>query len=161
MRIDVVLSGGRGRLSKVSAKTSSGSIKRTVANSNSMVSNLKNVNKSVSQIGSFMSGGGSGALSGISKAIPIIGMIYAGMQVADKVISFGSKIYQAHSGEDMLTSNIGAYAKTGSSLGMNIVSGFIENRLFVAPRITRQNYALDYNREIYNYNAFGEKNKIR
>jgi hypothetical protein len=160
MDINVRLYGGRGggRQGKVSAKATSKGSKMAMAGANPTVANLKGINKGVSQLGSFMSGS-SGALASVFTNVPVVGMIYAGMQAVDKTISFGTRIYQAHSGENMLSSNIRAYSKTGASLGLNIVAGGIQNRLFVAPQINRQNLALDYGREIYNFNAFGEKNK--
>ena len=152
------MGGGRGKNSKMSAKGSSYNSKQTMMSANTMVANLKGLNKSVSQMGSFMSGG-TGMMASAFTKVPIVGMIYAGLQTLDKIASFGSRIYQAHSGENMLSSNIKAYSKTGASLGLNIVAGGIENRLFAIPQINRQNLALDYGREIYGLNAYGEKNK--
>lgn len=156
MDINVRLYGKKSRnprQNKISARGTSNNTKRIIEK----VSSLKTVNSSVSQITNIM-GGNAGAMA---SAVPVVGMVYAAMQFIDKGIGTGTDIYQAHSGEKMLSSNIKAFSKTAVMVGMNITAGFIENRLLAAPTIYRQNLSLDYGREIYNFNAFGEKNKIR
>ena len=156
MDINVRLGGSgskNARQQKLSAKSTH--------SSNKTVMQLKRLSKGVSAMTGFASGN-AGALIGVaSGSIPIVGSIMLALGSLDRVFSFGVNIYEAHSGESMLSSNMKAYGKTGSSLGLNLVSGFISNRLTEMPRIHRANLALNYNQEIYNMNAYGEKNKVR
>jgi len=80
--------------------------------------------------------------------------------VSDKTVDLGSKLYQVHTGEDMLISNFKARYNTISSGGKNILMGYIDNILFTRPQIRRQNNMLDYGREIYLKNVENEKNQF-
>lgn len=151
--------GGSSRHNKLSGKKTSVNFKSFSMSGQGI--SLKGINKVSSQVGSFMSGNAGAIIGGASGLIPIVGSIMLALGGLDRVFSFGTNIYEAHSGESMLSSNMKAYGKTGSSLGLNIVSGFISNRLTEMPRIHRANLALNYNQEIYNMNAYGEKNKVR
>ena len=151
--------GASSRHNKLSAKKTS--IKFKSSSMSNQGASLKSVGKISSQVGSFMGGSSSGVIAGIGSAVPIVGAIMIALGAVDKIVGFGTNIYESHSGETMLSSNIRAYAKTGSTLGLNVASGFISNRLLEVPRINRANLALNYGQEIYNMNAYGEKNKIR
>lgn len=156
MDINVRMSGSgskNARQQKVSAKSTH--------SSNKTVMQLKRLSKGISAMTSFASGNAGAVIGLASGSIPIVGSIMLALGGLEKIANFGTNIYEAHSGESMLSSNFKAYTKTGSSLGLNLVSGFISNRLTEMPRIHRANLALNYNQEIYNMNAYGEKNKVR
>lgn len=150
-------SGGSGRQSKLSARHTANNAINTTQNANKNIPNLLKTGSNITtQATSFMSGGGSSILS----KIPIIASIVGGFKLAEGLIKFGANIYQARSGEDMIASNIKAYAKTGASLGLNLVSGSISNYIFTQPRIERQNYMKDYGRELYFQNGYTQKNTL-
>ena len=159
MDINVRLGGGgkNARQQKISAKSTHNSNKTTMQQSSNgnTTSTLKNVNKGVSTLTGFASGN-AGALIGLTGGyMSVISMSFKGV---DRMISFGSDIYKAITGEDMLASNIKAYSKTISQGGLNLVAGSISNYLFTVPRIRRENDMKDYGRELY-LNSY-EKNKL-
>lgn len=151
--IDVYLKGKGGGGATQRAKTKLSAVQSKEV---SKIATKKSIN--VSAISSFITTGnmkpGLMLIPGMSKA-----MIIAAS--ADRVVGFGAKIFEAHTGESVQASNIMAYSKTIASGGTNIIQGAFENLLFTEPRIRRENLGLEYNRQLYDINTFNDKNKMR
>ena len=92
--------------------------------------------------------------------VPVLREIMAAGKVADKAVNFAANIYQARSGEKMLSSNIKAHSKVATTLGISYIEGAISNWLYREPEVARQNYMLDYGRELYIRNIENEKNQF-
>lgn len=152
--------GGNARQSKLSAKSSSGNSKQTMrqAQGNGNTPSALKVIKSVG--GSALSGSQS-LLNKTASYIPPVAVGYGLVKIGERIAIFGSQFREVRSGESMLESNYRAKVKTVTNLGLNILYGEISNALFTRPKIVRQNYALNYEREIYNYSVYGEKYKTR
>ena len=119
--------------------------------------NKKGKNSAIAGIAA--KGKGFGA-SGFTKALVIVTAISLVAKKADKVVQFGTAIYQARSGESMISSNIRAYSKLLATGGMSYAHGVIDNWLYREPEVQRQNYMLDYGRELYNQNIENKKNRF-
>lgn len=150
--------GGGGRKSKISAKhTSHQAIKMAQSNNNNPLQAMKTMGK----IGGSALRGSESFLSTMTSFIPQVAMVYGMIKVGEGILNFGSQYRQSRSGESLLESNYRARVKTGVNLGLNVVYGSIKNAVFTQPQIVRQNTALNYERDLYNYSLYGEKNKIR
>jgi hypothetical protein len=110
-------------------------------------------------ISSMSSGSSSLGLSGISKGFGVGAVISGLIILADKVVSFGINLKEARTGEQVWAHNSRTTLKTITSLGTNYLFGAIQNELFAKKTISRQNYGLDYGRELYQINVEGSKNK--
>jgi len=149
---------GRGGSSqnKLSAKGSVHRSKNIVNNSKK----LKRIPGMASKgISSMSSGSSSLGLSGMMKGAGAAGAVAALIALADKVVSFGINIKEARTGEQVWAHNSRATLKTVTSLGANYLFGAIQNELFTKKTISRQNYGLDYGRELFQINVEGSKNK--
>ena len=146
-----------GSRSKLSGK---GSIQRNknVLISGKMSTKMStNINKT---IGHMSSGSSSSILSsGLGKAGKTLGVIGAMLAVAEKIASFGINLNEAKTGEQIRANNASMGIKTVASLGTNFLYGAVQNELFTKKVISRQNYGLDYHRELYQLNMEGTKNK--
>lgn len=149
--------GGRGKTvaqQKLSGKSSIIRAKETMATKGTPRKSFSFANKAVS----IATGKGSSGLlaSAGSKATGVIGGI---LILAEKIASFGVNIYEADTGNEISSHNVRNTIATVSSLGMNYLSGSIQNELITKKTISRQNYSLDYGRELYDINVNGQKNK--
>lgn len=146
--------GGNGRQSKLSAK-------HTSKNAKQLIRQTSNSNSS-----SVLGGAGKtfksamGGAKSMSKALPVVGGIALALQGISKVVNIGANVFESHTGDSMMAKNIKAYASTGSSFGLNLVYGSVENWAMVEPRVRRQNYEKDYGRDLYYQNGYSEKNKL-
>jgi hypothetical protein len=149
---------GRGGSSqnKLSAKGSVHRSKNIVNNSKK----LKRISGMASKgISSMSSGSSSLGLSGMMKGAGAAGAIGLLLVAAEKVVSFGINLKEARTGEQVWAHNSRATLKTVTSLGTNYLYGAIQNELFTKKTISRQNYGLDYGRELFQINVEGSKNK--
>ena len=159
MRIDVLLrgngGGGSGRQAKLSAKGTSYQAKQVIQQS----SNIGKM-KMAKNVSGAAKGVMTGSASKVLASVPVLAAVFIALNQVDKVINFGTNVYQAWSGEDMFASNVRAYSKTISSAGLNLVAGTIKNELYIKPRITRENYMRDYGRDLYTNIGYSDKNKL-
>jgi len=149
---------GRGGSSqnKLSAKGSVQRNKNIVNNSKK----LKRIPSMASKgLSSMSSGSSSLSLGGIPKGAGVGAVISGLIILADKVVSFGINLKEARTGEQVWAHNSRTTLKTITSLGTNYLFGAIQNELFIKKTISRQNYGLDYGRELYQINVEGSKNK--
>jgi len=146
-----------GAQQKLSAKGSIERAKNTLNSANS----IKTVESTLSStLGHISSGTGSNTLTkGISKAGLTSGLLAAIIAGAEKVVSFGIDLKYSGTGERIWANNSKATLKTALSLGTNFIYGGFQNELFIKKELSRQNFGLDYYREIYNINMEGSKNK--
>lgn len=107
-----------------------------------------------------LSGIVGGNVGRVMDLMPMGITMYSAIKSAEKLGLLATSIYQARSGEDMLVNMTNAKIKTVTSLGTNLISGTIRNELFVKPRIMRENYMLDYKKDLYNQQGFNDKNKL-
>jgi hypothetical protein len=149
--------GGGGKTTahkKISAKGSIERAKETMRITGSVKKTLGGVNKALS----IASGSGSAGFlsSAVSKGNVVLGLA---ISTAEKLASFGVNMYEAETGNVMASHNARNTIRTISSLGMNYVGGYIANELITKKMISRQNYGMDYGRELYSINVEGTKNK--
>jgi hypothetical protein len=146
---------GRGGSSqnKLSAKGSVQRSKNIVNNSKKLKRISGAAGKGISSISS-----GSSSLS-LGKAIGASGLVAATILLADKVVSFGISLKEAGTGEQIRAHNARTTLKTVMTSGTNYLYGHIQNELFTKKVISRQNFGLDYGRELYQINIDGSKNK--
>lgn len=102
----------------------------------------------------------TGNISSGVMLIPVLREISVIGKAIDKHAQFGISVYQAHSGEDMLSANMSAMAKAYTTLGGSYIKAGFENILFNRPKVRRQNYMLDYGRNLYMRNIENEKNSF-
>jgi hypothetical protein len=143
---------------KISGKGSIAKAKNTINHSGLVRKSLGTIGKGISMA---TGSGGSGALaSSIGKSGGVAGQI-AGFLItnAEKIANFGINIYEAGTGNEMASHNYRTTLKTISSMGKNYLIGAIQNELFTKQTISRQNYGMDYGRELYQINVDGFKNK--
>lgn len=128
--------------------------------SKKQVSNFS-TKKNTSNMGALATFMSSGNIlkSGLMK-VPILRTAMALGKTADKGINFFANIYQARSGERMMTSNTRAFSKVATTLGASYLEGAIDNWLYRGPEVERQNYMLDYGRNLYTMNVQNDKNKF-
>ena len=152
--------GGGGKTTaqrKISAKGSIERAKETASRNGSIKKGLNVASKAISM---GTGGGSSGMLSSSVGKLGIAGVIIgAVLQNAEKIANFGVNLYEAQTGNEMASHNARTTIKTVTSLGGNYIGGFIENELFTKKTISRQNYGMDYGRELYQINVDGTKNK--
>jgi len=149
---------GRGGSSqnKLSAKGSVQRNKNIVNNSKK----LKRISGAASKGMSSMSSGSSSlGLGKIMKGAGVAGAIGLLLVLAEKGVSFGINLKEARTGEQIRAHNARTTLNTVSSLGTNYLFGHIQNELFTKKTISRQNFGLDYGRELYQINVEGSKNK--
>ena len=138
--------------SKLSAKSTHGNKKgKTTTDNKTALNNM-------GALASFMASGN--LVKSSMMKVPVIRNIMMVGKVADKAVNFGTAIYQARSGENMISDNIRAYTKVFTTLGASYISGAIENELFRKPTIERQNYMIDYGKDLYNLNIENGKNQF-
>lgn len=92
--------------------------------------------------------------------LPIVREISVALKMADKAGQFGIGLYQAHTNEDMIASNLKAGLKAYTTLGQSYISAGIDNFLYNRPRVRLQNNALEYGRNLYMRNIENEKNQF-
>lgn len=154
--INVYLRNKGGRTTRAKSKLSA---KTTHANKKGATSvATKKETNHMGALSTFMSSGNL-TKSSIMK-VPILRNVMAAAKLADKAVNFGTAIYQARSGEKMISSNVKAYSKVSSTFGAAYISSAIDNWLFREPEVQRQNYMLDYGRNLYIRNIENEKNKF-
>ena len=125
------------------------------------VENKQFIKKTTNKMASYttmITGGHIGEAIGIRT--PIVQDIMAHGRIANQVVGFGAGIYEAQSGETMLTHNVRAWSKTLTSVGTSYVSAWVNNMLYTRPTVKRQNYMLDYNRKLFMRNIENEKNQF-
>lgn len=154
--INVYMRNKGGQQSRAKAKTSA---KTSFVNKKTKVSaQISKKTNNMGALATFMSTGNF-LKSGVMK-VPIIRNLLLMGKAVDRGVNFGTAIYQARSGEKMLSNNIRAYSKVATTLGIAYVEGAVNNWLYREPMIERQNYMLDYGRELYTRNIENEKNKL-
>jgi hypothetical protein len=154
--INVYLRNKGGRTTRAKEKLSA---KETHANKKGATSvATKKETNHMGALATFMSSGN--LLKSSVMKVPILRSAMVAGKVADKGINFATAIYQARSGEQMLSNNIRAFSKVASTLGMAYVEGAIDNWLYRQPTVQRQNYMLDYGRRLYLRNIENEKNQF-
>lgn len=122
----------------------------------------KHASNTLTSVMSGRGGFGAGFSSEISSlGGPVVATIVAGLAIANK----SADVYLTHSkaktGQSLYYDNIKQRKDNIMSLGTNYIFGSIRNEFFVKNQVKRQNNSLEYYRELYNYNNFGEKNKTR
>lgn len=141
---------------KLSAKGSITRAKETMGGKSLLKKGIGIANTTISTA----TGGNSSVLkTAIGKAGPaglIIGAIMTG---AEKIADFGINIYEAQTGNEMRSHNARTTVKMISSLGIGFAQAAIQNEIFTKKIISRQNYGIDYGRELYQINVDGTKNK--
>lgn len=154
--INVYLRNKGGRTTRAKAKLSTKETHTSKKGATSVAT--KKETSHMGALATFMSSGNM-MKSGVMK-VPILREVMAAGKVADKGANFITAIYQARSGEQMLSNNMRAYSKVGSTLGLAYIEGALNNWLYREPEVTRQNYMLDYGRKLYIQNIENEKNKF-
>jgi hypothetical protein len=152
-----MLGKGKSSSNRLSAKGSIQRQKDTI----SSINGLKRVTGMTSSTLSSINSGSSGAnLVKAAKGAGLAGAAIGALIVAsEKVMSFGINIREAKTGEQVWAHNAKTTLKTVTSLGGNYLFGYAQNELFNKKVISRQNYGLDYGREIYQMNNEGYKTK--
>ena len=151
-----MLGKGGSSQNKLSAKGSVQRSKNIVNNSMKLKKIPSLASKGISAMGS---GSSSAVLGKVMKGFGV-GAVVAGLtQVAEKAVSFGISLKEARTGEQIRAHNARTTLKMVTSLGGNYLFGAIQNELFAKKTISRQNFGLDYGREIYQINVEGSKNK--
>ena len=153
--------GGGGKTTaqkKLSAKGSIARAKETMRDTGLLKKGLGGVNKAVSMASG--GGGSSGMLSSTLGKAGIVGAVIGKLlETGEKVANFGVNMYEADTGNEIQSHNARTTIKTVTSMGLNYIGGYVENELFTKKTISRQNYGLDYGRELYGINVEGTKNK--
>jgi hypothetical protein len=155
--VNVYLRNKGGKTSRAQGKLSTKETHNNKKGGTSAVATKKNVNH-MGALATFMASG-SMMKSAIMK-VPVLRSAMIAGKVADKGVNFVTNIYQARSGERMVSNNIRAYSKVASTLGIAYIEGAIDNWLYREPEVQRQNYMLDYGRELFTRNIENEKNKF-
>lgn len=96
-----------------------------------------------------------------AKFAPAIAVIAVASKVANKGVDLYAKYQIGKTGQTVHYTNIKAAKDMIFSLGKNYVSGYIQNELFTKKAVERQNSTLEYDRQIYNINNYGNKYKTR
>lgn len=155
--INVMLRGGGGRVG-VSQNMSRAKSNLSAKDTSTMDKKFKKSMNILTGMTTFASTGSLPTSAMMSK--PVLREIKMVSMVLDKGMEFGAKLYQSHSGEDMLVSNFRAKFKTATSAGTNLLQGYVQNMLYNRPVVRRQNNMLNYGREIYLRNVESEKNQF-
>ena len=153
-----MLGKGGSSQNKLSAKGSVQRSKNIVNNSMKLKRIPSLASKGISAMGS-----GSPSLSlsliGVAKGFGVGAVVGGLVMLAEKAVSFGISLKEARTGEQIRAHNARTTLKMVTSLGGNYLFGAIQNELFAKKTISRQNFGLDYGREIYQINVEGSKNK--
>jgi hypothetical protein len=155
--INVLLREGSGKAG-VSQSMSRAKSKLSAKDTATLSKTMKKAGNTLSGMTTFASTGS--IPKSFAMSVPVLREIKIATMVADKGVDFGSKLYQAHTGEDMLISNFKAKYKTVTTAGANLIEGYVKNLLYNRPVVRRQNNMLDYGREIYLRNVESEKNQF-
>lgn len=151
------MGGKAGARQKLSAK---GSIARNKNTMNISATAKKISGTTSNMINSASSSSGFISISKTSKGLGFAGVVAAAILTsAEKIASFGINLREAKTGEQVRANNSRATIKTITSFGTNYITGAIQNELFTKRIISRQNFGLDYGRELYQINVEGYKNK--
>ena len=154
--INVYLRNKGGRTTRAKAKLSA---KETHTNKKGRTTTAtKRETNHMGALATFMSSGN--ILKSSLMKVPLLRSAMVAGKTADKGVQFGTAIYQARSGERMISNNIRAYSKVASTLGLAYVEGAIDNWLYREPEVERQNYMLDYGRDLYLRNVENDKNSF-
>jgi len=81
------------------------------------------------------------------------------VETAIKMADYGLTLYNANTGNNRYTHNARTVLNTMATLGLNYAFGAIKNELITKRIVSRQNYGLDYGRELYSINVEGTKHK--
>ena len=138
--------------SKLSAKETHNNKKGKTTTDNTKATNH------MGALATFMSSGH--IMKSAVMKVPLLRSVMVVGKAADKAVNFGTALYQARSGEKMISSNIKSYSKIATTLGIAYVESTVDNWLFREPEVERQNYMLDYGRKLYNVNIENDKNKF-
>jgi hypothetical protein len=140
--------GGGGKTASQQKLSAKGSIKRA---ENKWKAYFKKYSRAVSS--------GKADLIEDGKQRTVMSIVSSVVRSAEKIGNFGINYYEASTGNEMRSHNYRTTLKTITSMGMNYLSGAIENEIFTKQIISRQNYSMDYGRELYQINVDGTKNK--
>lgn len=150
-------SGKSSAMRKLSAKGSIQKNKNTMQIAKRLKTSMRSAGNAVSSISS---GSSTGVLtSKLSKSGGIIAVLGAGLVAVEKVSKFGVNVYEVNTGNTLTSHNVRTMINTVSSLGTNYAYGMVRNEIFTKKLIQRQNYGLDYYRELYDINTEGSKFK--
>ncbi len=155
--INVNLRNGGGRTTRAQSKMSTKGSFNNKKGRMATVATKKETNH-MGALATFMTSGNM-LKSGLMK-VPLLRSVMVAGKVADKGVQFGTAIYQARSGEKMISHNIKAYSKVYTTMGIAYLEGALDNYLYREPEVKRQNYMLDYGRELFLRNIENEKNKF-
>jgi len=155
--INVYLRSKGGKTTRAQAKLSTKETHQSKKGRTSASATKKETNH-MGALATFMSSGN--LLKSSIMKVPLLRSVMVAGKVADKGVNFATAIYQARSGEQMISNNIKAYSKVASTLGLAYVEGAIDNWLYRKPTVERQNYMLDYGRKLYIRNIENEKNQF-
>ena len=151
-----MLGKGGSSQNKLSAKGSVQRSKNIVNNSMKLKKIPSLASKGISAMGS---GSPSLSLGVLAKGFGVGAVVGGLVMLAEKAVSFGISLKEARTGEQIRAHNARTTLKMVTSLGGNYLFGAIQNELFAKKTISRQNFGLDYGREIYQINVEGSKNK--
>lgn len=126
---------------------------------------MKDLNKTLNLGNTLLSnvGKGRGALS-LTKAIGgnvTLAAIHKGLQFISKGIDIHYNVEEAKSGNSLFYSNQRQVKNLVMSGGLDLIYGSIRNELVNKKEVARQNLSLDYGKQLYNLNNYGEKYKTR
>ena len=155
--INVYLRNKGGRTTRAQGKLSTKETHNSKKGRTSASATKKETNH-MGALATFMSSGN--ILKSSIMKVPILRSAMVAGKVADKGINFVTRLYQAQSGENMISSNTKAYSKVATTLGLAYLEGSIDNWLYRKPTVQRQNYMLDYGRNLYIRNIENEKNQF-
>ncbi len=120
-------------------------------------SKAKNVSRVMSSAQS-----GKGEFLGGFKGVGVIStVVVTTLKIANKAADLAINYHEAKTGNSVRYGNIRSSKELLLSLGTNYLSGLVKNELFTKNIVRRQNTALDYGRQLYNYNNYGEKYRTR
>lgn len=147
----------KGATQKLSAK---GSIERKAITMTQKFKPPKGISSAGNIVSNMNKGGSTGVLSKGMKNIGATGaVIGAILTTAEKVASFAINIRESKTGNSLQAHNSRTIVNTITSLGLNYAYSALNNELFRKKEISRQNYALDYGRDLYQINIEGSKTK--
>lgn len=149
---------GRGTVAqkKISSKGSIDRNKNTMA----LTSKVKSISRGLGGVaGDIGKGSSTSVMKGISKSGTVGAIIGGLLTLANKGYGLYINYNEAQTGDKLRAQNSRATLNTITTGGMNYVYGAIQNELFTKQTISRQNFANDYGRELYQINVEGYKNK--
>ena len=141
---------------KISGKSSIARNKNTM----NMSLKVKSAFKGVGNVASDINKGNSSIVSKTVGKLGKVGVVVGAlMTLGNKTIGMVINYNEAQTGDKLRAHNSRVLLNTATSFGMNYVYGAIRNEIFTKNIISRQNFALDYGRELYQINVEGTKNK--